>query len=511
MHDLKGQSNLSLNTYNSWTIHQLYKQDSIVFTTWKPILYIDTAAQHFEGSWAKRKLFHEHLLILQKPGFNIYGDIISDTYIGSSNRTIPTSNGKRSSKNPSMNSRGYRIFGNAGTKLWFETEFYENQGKFPAYVDSIIRRNRSVPGQPLYKNVGDAQGIDYNYSTARLVYMPNEHFLFDLGYGKNFIGDGYRSLMLSDWAFNYPYLRISATWNKLRYSLMFSQYVSEVPRGRDTIERNRIGYKRKWGQTFLLDWNIHKKFTVSLFETVMWPDQDSMRRKDVNYSMFSPIMFAHGSKSPSGISNNMMAGLNASYRVVKGTTIYAQAVADNLGSSGTWKSRYGLQLGVRSTDVLTPGLNLLAEFNTARPYMYATSSVNTNYSHLNQPLAHPLGANFREGIFIADYSYKRFWFRLELLVSKYGDDSTSLHNYGRDIFKNIATRSAEDDVKMLQGVKSDLLFGDFKAAYILNDKTNMRIEAGLTLRNDKNSLRTYKDRFFYIGLRSSFRNLFYDF
>ena len=48
-------------------------------------------------------------------------------------------------------------------------------------------------------------------------------------------------------------------------------------------------------------------------------------------------------------------------------------------------------------------------------------------------------------------------------------------------------------------------------AYILNKKTNLRIEAGAVYRNEKNNQAAYKDMYGYIGVRMSFRKLIYDF
>ena len=41
-----------------------------------------------------------------------------------------------------------------------------------------------------------------------IAYRPNKIFTFLGGYGKNFFGEGYRSLLLSDNASNYPFLKL---------------------------------------------------------------------------------------------------------------------------------------------------------------------------------------------------------------------------------------------------------------------------------------------------------------
>ena len=46
-------------------------------------------------------------------------------------------------------------------------------------------------------------------SSGYISYSPIKEFNIQFGQGKHFIGDGYRSMLLSDNSFNYPYLSIS--------------------------------------------------------------------------------------------------------------------------------------------------------------------------------------------------------------------------------------------------------------------------------------------------------------
>lgn len=490
-----------LRLYNNYDQDKLYNNDTISHTAWRPVIYTDTVLPQPDTSmsWFKRKLLYEHLLQVQGQGFNIYGDIILDEYIGKSDRKVTS---------PGMNTRGYEVSGNIGNKFYFETNFYENQGKFGGYVDSFITKNLVIPGQANYKGTISNASRDFSISTARLVYMPNKHWLFDLGYGKNFIGDGYRSLLLSDWSINYPYLRASYTHKKFQYSVMWSQYLSGI----DRANFNKKGFYRKWAQTYVIDWNVVPGLNLSLFESVIWPDQTRTndREKDISPSLLSPVIFLHGSKSPSGVSNNDIVGLNAKFKVYSRTFVYGQMVVNQLGSS--FKNRTGFQLGLRSGDVFEiDGLNVDVEFNTVRPYTYAGSSPDVSYSNANQPLAHPLGANFTEGIFVATYNYKRLWLRAEGFIAKYGLDSGNV-NYGQNIFTLLPSQSpVGDDVKTGQGLSTKITYADFKAAYIINPQSNLRIESGITYRKESNSLRTFNDFIFYVGLRMSFRSLLYDF
>lgn len=493
------------NNFNQQNI--LYSTDTFAHTAWKPVLYIDSTYIKSNRSWLHRKFFEEHLLQVQHQNFNIFADIIVDEYIGPGKRAIPTSQTKPGrSKWNMMNTRGYEASGNIGDKFYFETSVYENQGRFPGYVDSSIRNTHVVPFQNRFKNIGDGKGFDFSYSTARLVYTPSKHFLFDLGFNNNFIGDGYRSLLLSDYNTVYPYFRTAITTGSVQYSVMWSQYVAEPER---TIYA--LGYPRKWGQTYLLDWHATKHFNISVFNSVISPNETVDHKKDVGISLASPIMFLHADKSPSGVQLNNISGLNLKYNLLPSVNIYGQFMLDELGS-GDWQKRYGWQLGLRAGNFINvSNWNILAEFNTVRPYSYAADNDFTVYSNNNESLADPLGANFKEAIFVTDYTYKSWWFRLEGLIAHYGVDSSSSVDYGKNIFVLTSNHTKENNIVTGQGLFTKLYYGDFRIAYILNKKSNLRIEGGGIYRRETNKEHTYNDIYAYIGVRMSFRKLIYDF
>jgi hypothetical protein len=494
-----------LQVTNSFTQQSaLYNSDTFNHTAWKPVLYIDSTYQKSARSWLYRKFFEEHLLQLQQRGFNIFADVLFDEYAGSSKRYVPTGNATDKTKFIYMNTRGYDFSGNVGDKFYFQTDLFENQGSFAGYVDSFIRKSGVIPFQNSYKGLKE-KGFDFSYSSAKLIYVPNKHLLFNLGYGTNFIGDGYRSLLLSDYNTNYPYFRTALTFGNFQYSVMYSQYITDKK-----AYTYAEGYPRKWGQTYLLDWHATKKLNVGIFNSVISSIEDADHNTDYGFTHFSPIIFVHAAKSPSGISNNDIYGVNVKYNILSSVNGYAQFMSDYSGKAG-WQKRYGYQIGVRAGDLFNVrGLSAQAEFNTVRPYSYASDTITTVYAHNNQPLAHPLGANFKEAVFVADYNYKRWWFRIETLFSRYGVDSASTVNYGHDIFKPLSTHSIED-ASTGQGLSTDLFFTDAKVAYILNRKTNLRIETGATYRKEVNKAKTFTDVYFYVGIRFTFRKLIYDF
>jgi len=287
---------------------------------------------------------------------------------------------------------------------------------------------------------------------------------------------------------------------------MYSQYITN-----DQSYTYAEGYPRKWGQTYLLDWHVTKNFNAGIFNAVISSIENADHKRDFGLTHFSPIIFLHAAKSPSGLNNNDIYGLNLKYTIIPTLDVYGQFMLDNAGSKD-WEKRYGFQIGLRGGNLFkVDGLNAQLEFNTVRPYSYASDTITTAYTHKNESLAHPLGANFKEGIFVADYTHKQWWFRVEAMAARYGTDTSALVDYGQNIFKPLYLHSKEDNIKTGQGIYTRLYYGDVRIAYILNKKTNMRLETGATVRREENKLNTYIDIYFYFGIRFTFRKLIYDF
>ena len=66
--------------------------------------------------------------------------------------------------------------------------------------------------------------LDYAMANGHVSCQQVNILISQFGHGKHFIGDGYRSMLLSDNAFNYPYLKITTDVWKVRYVNLFSSY-----------------------------------------------------------------------------------------------------------------------------------------------------------------------------------------------------------------------------------------------------------------------------------------------
>ncbi|HEY0066310.1 MAG TPA: hypothetical protein VGB46_03070, partial [Flavisolibacter sp.] len=103
--------------------------------------------------------------------------------------------------------------------------------------------------------------------------------------------------------------------------------------------------------------------------------------------------------------------------------------------SGWWGNKWGLQAGAKYIDAFNiPNLDLQLEANRVRPFTYSHRDSIANYTHYNQPLAHPLGANFQEWIGMARYQPSPKWLvQAKAMYYVQGRD-TATTSFGGNIF-----------------------------------------------------------------------------
>ena len=133
----------------------------------------------------------------------------NDDYYIAINPIVDFQVGKDGDKSTWVNTRGAEVKGTIGDNFAFYSNLRENQAVFPDYITEYVKENKVVPGQ------GNARpfkqtGFDYTNASAYIALRPMYWLQSVIGYGKNFIGDGYRSLILSDNAFAYPYIKLTA-------------------------------------------------------------------------------------------------------------------------------------------------------------------------------------------------------------------------------------------------------------------------------------------------------------
>ena len=185
-----------------------------------------------------------------------------------------------------INTRGFEIKGSIGSKLSFHSSFYENQMLLPDYINTFIENNSNVvPGVGIAKYTSLKDGlIDLYYSSGYINYNINSFFDIQLGHGKNFIGDGYRTMFISDNSFNYPYLKVTTDVWKLKYINLFS-YFQDV---NFDIDEAYIS-KSKFCAIHYLSGNIGERLNIGLFESIMFGGDSVGNSFDINY--LNPVIF----------------------------------------------------------------------------------------------------------------------------------------------------------------------------------------------------------------------------
>lgn len=470
----------------------------------------------FSRTLVGRKLLRQSLLRVDSAKYQLYVNPVLNLELGFDATT---------NERLTVNTKGINFRGSIGKTVSFSTSFWENQATYLPYLNAWIDENQVVPGEgrvkefkfdnALYRFLGmKVQGYDFSIANGHVSYTPLKALNLQLGHGKLFIGEGYRSMLLSDVGFNYPYLKVSTKLWKFQYDFIFTQL--QDARLFSTFES---GFKKKWTSFHYLSINVGKRVQIGLFEGVIFKS-DSVGNARFNWNYFNPItLFRSVQYAYDESGNNALAGVNIKYVPFDGAAFYGQLAIDELDFTKLNKPEFigqklGWQLGFK---VFNPfrikNLYGRVEYNGARPYTYATNSSLTSYTHYNQPLAHPLGANFHE--FVGELGYRWRDLRLSYRVSfaSVGRDTIGA-NFGNDVYlsDSDAVLGANSFGNSLgQGLKTSLTYQKIELAYVVNRASNLHILLGLNHRVSKNALATQQNAHLYFGIRTLLRNLYHDF
>ncbi len=414
------------------------------------------------------------------------------------------------------NTRGILIYGDFGSKFSFYTGFYENQASFPDYINTFIDSNLVIPGQGLTKSFKGDKGQDFGLPFGYICYSPNRYFTVQFGQDKNFIGNGYRSLLRSDNAMNNPFFKLLTSFWHIKYMVLYEQF--QDVRAEQTTVLGK-GYPKKYSTTHYLSWKVNKSFEFGLFESIMWQAADSNGVRGFDWAYLNPIIFLRPTEFYNGSADNALMGINLKYQILHNMYTYGQIIIDDLKfdelkkKNSTYPQKYGFQLGARYFDIAkVKGLAIQGEFNYVMPYTYSHRLSLQNYSHYDQSLAHVQNANFIEWIGIIDYNKKRWSLSNRLVYCNYGTDKTSATNWGHNIFADISQYPQYyQGNQILQGYKNTLIYNTLTAAYIINPKVNMRFEASFTYRSQKNADMTSIDKIIGFSFKTALFNKYYDF
>lgn len=328
-----------------------------------------------------------------------------------------------------LNARGITVRGMIGKKIGFNTYLTENQERAPLFVQKWITQNSAVPGAGFFKPF-KGTGTDYFDARGYITFNAAKYVDFQFGYDRNFIGSGYRSLFLSDFGNSNLFFKINTRVWKFNYQNLFMELQPGFVPGGDKL------LPRKYAAMHHLNVSVTRWLNIGLFEGVIFGRQN---RYDFSYLV--PVIFYRSLEQQNGSFDNSLAGIDFKANIKKRVQVYGQFLLDEFilseirSNTGSWANKWGLQLGAKYIDALgIKNLDLQLETNRVRPFTYAHRDSTANYTHYNQPLAHPLGANFQEFVGIARYQPAPRWMVMaKAIYFRQGLDSNA-RSFGSNIF-----------------------------------------------------------------------------
>ena len=401
------------------------KSDSLLFPNLSPI-------KKQGRSWIARKLFHEHLIYLDSGSVQLSIDPLINVEFGDDIRDEGLAE-----RSYYKNMRGFVARLNLGDNVSVGSTFRENQAVLPSFLDQRTRLSGVAYGQGRTKNFSD-YGFDFAMASAYVSYSPSDKINLQAGHGKHFVGEGYRSLLLSDMAFNYPYLRVQSDWlnGKLNYQNVFALF-----QDLNRLENHSLNeglFERKQAAFHFLSFSPDSRFSIGLFEGFIYPSLDSSGNIDVPLNYWAPLIGLNTLLKGDERSGNSNLGVNAKAHIFQRLKLYSQwSFFDEQLSQLAYQFGGKLFLG--------EGVTLQLEYNRG-----AKQSQNSIYHHYNESLTHPYQSDYEE--FLGGvYFHKNRWM-------------------SRVLINNISVQNIS------------INFFDFRQSYIVNPAYNLTFNFGVQYR-----------------------------
>lgn len=395
---------------------------------------------------------------------------------------VETNNTKQ---NLFLNSKGIELRANLNKRIGVYSTFTDNQERGPWHHQQRVSERSAVPGMGYYKDFKvDKPGLaqDYLYAAGYLdaeVIKNKVNVAF--GQDRFHLGDGYRSLFLNDMGANYLFMKINTKFWKFNYQNLWMELTPQYSRGGDKL------LPRKYAAMHYLSANVTKWLNVSLFEGVVFGRQDHF-----DFRYMNPIILYRSVEQNAGSPDNAMLGMGFKINTKIKTVLYGQVLLDEfkfseiMARNGWWANKYGIQLGFKVADLFNiKNLLIQGEANMVRPFTYSRDSV-SNFTHYNQPLAHPYGANFLEANFIVNYKPMRnVHLSWRSFINRQGRDTSAKRAFGGDIFKSYKARNDDYGIGLFNGYPTETFYTNLNLSYEL--RYNIFFDLGFAYRYQNTS------------------------
>jgi hypothetical protein len=361
------------------------------------------------------------------------------------------------------NTRGLAVRGRIANKVGFAAYVTDNQERNPLYVQQFIAERNAVPGAGFYKSFKEKGGVDYFDARGYVTFGVAKVIDIQFGYDKNFIGNGHRSLFLSDFSAPTVFLKLNTRIWKFNYQNLFMELNSAQRLNADQL------LPKKYAAMHHLDLNVTKWLNIGLFEGIVFGRKDHFE-----FGYLNPVIFYRSIEQQNGSFDNAVAGLDLKANIAKRFQVYGQLLLDEFklneikAGDGWWANKYALQGGIKYIDALgIKNLDLQVETNRVRPFTYSHRDSVANYTHYNQPLAHPLGANFQEWIGLARYNpIPKLMLQAKAMYYVQGKDSSAV-SYGSNIFLPSGNRNRDYGFDIGSGLRTKTALASMLVSYEL--------------------------------------------
>ncbi len=384
-----------------------------------------------------------------------------------------------------QNLRGVELRAVIDEKVFFYTHFVEYQANFPEYVNRWTNQYRAVPGAGWYKSfqsqfIDQLSGRDVNIANASVGFMATKHIGIQLGHGTHFIGNGYRSMFLSGFAPPGLFLQFDTRIWKFQYRNLFLEL---SPTTANSGVQGLL--PKKYAALHYLNYQVNPRLAFGLFEGTVFH-----RSSQFELQYLNPAILYRSIEGNLGSPDNVLIGMDGRWNVVKGVQVYGQLLLDEfkmselLARDGWWANKYAIQAGAKYLNAFgVDHLDVQVEWNSARPYTWSHNDSLNSFTHFNHPLAHPLGANFKELIGIIRWQPAPNWNLTGRYLHLVGGDDPNGKNFGTNPLRSYRNRVQEYGNYIGQGIASTTQLLGFDLSWQFY--RNTYLDFSVLLRNKK--------------------------
>lgn len=384
-----------------------------------------------------------------------------------------------------QNTRGLELRGMIGRRLGFYTFFGENQARMPLYSQQFEQKFGAVPGENFYKDF-KTQGFDYFNFRGYISFSAIKDVIqVQFGHDQNRIGTGYRSLLLSNFSPSYLFLKTNVKVWIFNYQWTIAQGIN------NTSKYAYQGFDKKFFAIHHLSLNLGKHVNIGLFEAITNGTEKADAKFEWNY--LNPLILYRSVESMIGNKNAAMVGLDFKVNFARHLQVYGQlaitefSLAEIRKRSGWFGNQQAVQFGIKYIDAFTlKNLDLQIEGNYVRPFTYTDRMSEAAYTHYNQPLAHPLGANFWEIVGVARYqAHKRVNVTVKGFFAYQGLDPNNTYNYGSNLLIPYVDRTQDYGNFIGTGATTKIAMADLAISYMV--RHNLWIDFNTIIRRQSST------------------------